>query len=79
VNTYQQLILDTLNKSAPDLAPAVSQSFKTEGDVAQNIGFDKLSKKPYNPYGVALPQSIKSTVESRPNNFRREMLRDVTE
>ena len=81
MNAYQRLILANLAaKEAPTPIPVGLDAFK-DVDVAENFGAEKLAKKRYNPYGVALPQekeaqTIKEAGEVKKDNFRREMLRD---
>lgn len=82
-NLYAQLMQSLMADRAPaSPVPVGLQAFKTDVDVAENVGSDKLKKKPYNPYSIITPQIEENASEkaiSRPSNFHREMLRDIKE
>lgn len=75
MNPYQLLMQSMADRQPAAKVPVGLDAFNNN-DVAENIGHDKLKKKPYNPYGlVAAPE-----VEAAPkrDNFRQEMLKDAT-
>lgn len=80
MNPYQQLMLQAMSQDRAPASPVPTglSAFKTDVDVAENIGHDKLKKKPYNPYGLVAAPDTEEAPTKR-DNFRKEMLRDATE
>ena len=91
MNPYQALMQSLVSQNLA-ATPSKPKDFKTDVDVAQNIGAQKLQKQPYNPYGLvkaplqqmqpidtASPPESDSAPRSRPKNFNQEMLRDVNQ
>lgn len=76
-NPYQML-MQGMQESQPTQKVVVGQDTFNNVDVAENIGHDKLKKKPYNPYNlVTAPEG--SPAPAKRDNFRREMLKEATE
>lgn len=84
MNPYQKLLLESMMGQQPQATPIPTgvAAFK-QGEVAENIGADKLAKKQYNPYGNLLNKEEKQGHEDpaqvQRKNFRKELLKDQTE
>jgi hypothetical protein len=77
MNPYQMLMQGLAQEPQTPKVKVGLDSFNNV-DVAENIGHDKLKKKPYNPYNLVVAPEAEVAPEKR-DNFRKEMLRDATE
>lgn len=77
-NPYQML-MQGMEESQPTQKVVVGQDTFNNVDVAENIGHDKLKKKPYNPYNLVTAPPEGMAAPDKRDNFRREMLKDATE
>ncbi len=77
MNPYNFLAQSIADRQPSSKVPVGLDAFNNV-DVAENIGHDKLKKKPYNPYSLVTAPEVEA-VPPRRENFRREMLRDVGE
>jgi len=77
MNPYELLMQGLQQEQQPQKVKVGLDAFNNV-DVAENIGHDKLKKKPYNPYGLITEQLPEAEIKmERPNNFNKEMLRDA--
>ena len=92
-NPYAQALINSgIIDALPSPTP-VKKDFKTDVDVAQNVGHEKLAQGPYNPWGLVKKEGkydkvYKTAAElgaPEPRNtplppkpgFNKEMLKDV--
>ncbi len=78
MNNPYQVLAQLLADRTPAAKVPVGLAAFNNVDVAENIGHDKLKKKPYNPYDIIVGPEVQQ-VPMRRDNFRREMLRDAAE
>lgn len=76
MNTPYQALIQSMPENAPAAKVPVGLDAFNNVDVAENIGHDKLKKKPYNPYNLIIAPEVAPELQKR-DNFRKEMLRDV--
>lgn len=76
MNTPYQALMQAMSENSPTEKVPVGLDTFNNVDVAENIGHDKLKKKPYNPYNLIMTPEVAPALQKR-DNFRKEMLKDV--